>query len=258
MDEPKKRVDIGRIIFFPERWVIQTLQSHVDNVAELARAWDTGLAFRGNIPDMQPTRDKVIAAARIHDMAKPSHFRLQYKQDPIRHQWRWEYSFSGHRFNAFHDDSYTEMLAQLHHEYSVAGITQHVARLRLDQATAAIAENLPLDLYTLEMCDQIEATLACAVMGSNTPEERVFMDFQFRVRVQAEYEIEPFAFNRSPVVFTVEYAELSPPHDSVRRVENAPDDKRRAALFAVEAWLVSVLQTAPRKHQEVKLWPWMR
>ena len=67
----------------------------------------------------------------------------------------------------------------MHHEYSVAGITSAIAQLRNDPETAFYAENFGLDLYTLEMADQIEATVARAAVGSETPEERVFMDFVF-------------------------------------------------------------------------------
>jgi hypothetical protein len=216
------------------------------------------LAFQGDLPDLGRTQQQVIEAARIHDMAKPSHFRLVYKQDRHR-KWKWEYSFSGHRFNAFNDDVYVQTLAQLHHEYSVTAITQHTARLRLNKATQNIAENLPLDLYTLEMCDQIEATFARAVLGSDDPEARVFMDFQLRVRAETGYELEPFPFHKAPVKFKVEYAELTPPRDKCLAVEKTKDDsKRRAALREMGKWLIEELQTASLQHKEVTLWPWMK
>jgi CRISPR-associated endonuclease/helicase Cas3 len=259
MDKLIKRRDVGRVIFRPQTWIVQTLDSHVGNVARLAEAWDNCRAFQGNIPDLERTRQQVIEAARIHDMAKPARFRLVYKLDPFHRKWKWEYSFSGHRFNAFHDDTYVQMLAQLHHEYSVAGIAQHMARLKLNEATESIAENLPLDLYTLEMCDQIEATVARAALGSEDPEERVFMDFQFRTRAEAEYELEPFAFSKTPVEFTVEYVELPPSQDKRQAVETAADDnKRRVALREVKDWLLEELQTVLLQHKEVRLWPWMK
>lgn len=259
MGDSTARVNAGRVIFLQTYWIIQTLRNHVGNVARLAKVWDNNRAFQGNTPNLERTREYVIAAARIHDMAKPSHFHLNYKQDRVHHQWKWEYSFSGHRFNAFHDNIYVQTLAQLHHEYSVTAITQHMARLKLDKATETIAENLPLDLYTLEMCDQIEATFARAVLGSDDPEERVFMDFQFRARAEAEYELEPFAFGQAPPVkLDVEYAKLVPPQNKQRAVETAPDDKRRAALREVEKWLVDALQTAPLQCKEVTLWPWTK
>jgi hypothetical protein len=259
MDEPNVHIHVGRVIFLQDRWVIQTLRSHVKNVAWLAQIWDNGRAFQGFLPDLERTRQKVVEAARIHDMAKPARFHLEYRQDYHR-KWKWEYSFRGHRFNVFHEDTYVEMLAQLHHTYSVADITQHMARLKLNRATEAIAENLPLDLYTLEMCDQIEATFARAVLGSDDPEERVFMDFQFRPRAEAEYELEPFAFRKAPPVqFTVEYVKLSPPKEERLMVETAlNDDKRRAALREMEKWLVDALQTALLQHKEVRLWPWTK
>jgi len=259
MDETRTRVDVGRVIFRQDGWVVQTLRSHVENVARLAEAWDNSRAFRGLLPDLERTRQQVIEAARIHDMAKPAHFHLEYKQDHYR-EWKWEYSFRGHRFNAFHSDAYVQILAQLHHIYSVTDITQHMARLKLGKATEAIAENLPLDLYTLEMCDQIEATFARAALGSDDPEERVFMDFQFRSRAEAEYELDPFAFRQPPPVeFTAEYVELAPPQEKRLAAESAQDDtKRRAALREMEKWLIETLQTTPLQHKGVRLWPWTK
>jgi hypothetical protein len=257
MDESTVRINVGRVIFLSERWLVQTLRSHVENVARLAETWDNSRAFQGNLPDLKRTHQHVIEAARIHDMAKPAHFRLKYKQDR-RRKWKWEYSFSGHRFNAFHDDTYVQMLAQLHHTYSVTDVTQQMARLKLEKATETIAENFPLDLYTLEMCDQIEATFARATLGSDDPEERVFMDFQFRRRAEADYELEPFAFRQvPPVKFTVEYVELHTPSDKRQAVETAVNnDERRTALRDIERWLMDALQTAPLQYTEVRLWPW--
>jgi len=258
MGELTSRVNVGRVIFLPEWWIVQTLDSHVDNVAQLAEAWDNRLAFKGNIPDLGHTHHQVVKAARIHDMAKPAHFRLDYKQGPVHRKWKWEYSFSGHRFNAFDDDVYVQILAQLHHEYSVTAITKHMAQLKLNKATEAIAKNLPLDLYALEMCDQIEATLARAALGSDDPEERVFMDFQLRTRAETEYELEPFPFHKEPVEFTVKYAELTPPQDKRQAVETATnDDKRRAALREIGDWLLKELQIAPLQQKEIRLWPWI-
>jgi len=262
MDNSTQRRDVGRIIFLPQTWVIQTLASHVGNVAQLAKAWDNRRAFQGNIPDLERTHPQVVEAALIHDMAKPTHFRLVYKQNRFSHRWQWEYSFSGHRFNAFHDDVYVQMLAQLHHEYSVAGITKGMAQLKLDESTKDIAPNLALDLYTLEMCDQIEATFARAVLGSDDPEERVFMDFQFQSRAEtAEYDLDPFPFNaKTPVTFNVEYVELVPHPDKRRAVETATKDdgQRRAALRNMQNWLTKEIQTAPLHYKEVRLWPWMQ
>jgi hypothetical protein len=257
MSETMTRVDAGRVIFGLDSWIVQTLRSHVDNVARLAELWDNSRAFQGVLPDkLAHTRQQVIEAARIHDMAKPSKFQLEYKSGS-RNKGGWVYSFSGHRFNAFHDDVYVQMLARLHHTYSVDDITKHMAQLKLNTTTKAIAENLPLDLYALEMCDQIEATCARAALGSDNPEERVFMDFQFRLRAKAEYELEPFAFSQTPAEFVVEYAELVPPQDKKLAVETADENKRQAALREIRDWLVQALQTAPLQYRKVRLWPWI-
>ncbi len=254
MANATRRIDAGRVIFLSDKWIVQTLESHVANVARLAELWSNDKAFQGSVPDLARTRAQVIRAAQIHDMGKPNRFRLEYKP---QHD-KWEYSFAGHRFDAFDDDAYAQMLAQLHHIFSVEDITKHMAQLKLKDETKAIAENLPLDLYALEMCDQIEATVARAALGSEDPEERVFMDFQFRARTVGEYEIEPFAFSVSPLRMTVEYVELIPPQDKRLGVERTSDDgRRRAALRDIQKWLVAELQSAPAQHKEVVLWPWM-
>src|SRR5690606_7701963 len=152
--------------------------------------------------DLSQTRQKVIQAAKIHDMAKPVKFRLVFQQNRFSQKPEWSYSFAGHRFEAFDSDPYVQTLAQLHHTYAVTDITKNMARLKLKDATRELAEFLPLDLYTLEMCDQIEATLACTALEDKEPEARVFMDFQFNPNPVADltYQIEPFVFkNQEPV-----------------------------------------------------------
>src|SRR5690606_6053690 len=98
---------------------------------------------------LDQTKEWTVTAAQVHDDAKPSHFRLTY-QGFRGGRPRWGYSFAGHRFAVTHKNLYVELLAQLHHEYSVKGITEAVARLKLEEgAYKRVAENFPLDLYTL-------------------------------------------------------------------------------------------------------------
>jgi len=255
MADEATRAHVGRIVFLPGRWLVQSLDSHARNVALLARAWRADLAFSGPTPNLALTSGRLVEAARIHDMGKPAHFRLAY-DDGVQPP-RWEYSFAGHRFDAAHPDAYVQALAEMHHEFSVDGVARAVARLRLAEVTRPVADHFPLDLYALEMCDQIEATVARAALGSSQPEERVFMDFQFRVRSPAEYEVDPFVFAETPMCLAVEYAELSPPRDAIQPVERGNGDSRRRALRELEQWLAKQLQEAPWKRKEVRLWPWM-
>lgn len=260
------RIEVGRVIFpkgTSNLWRIQTLKSHVDNVTYLTELWDNNLAFKDCPFDLSQTRKKVIQAAKIHDMAKPAKFRLGYQRDRVTKRWGWTYSFAGHRFEAFDPDPYVQTLAQLHHEYSVEGMTKNIARLKLDAETKGFANHLPLDLYALEMCDQIEATLACTALDDMDPEARVFMDFQFNPNSVAEltYQIEPFVFaDDQPVRLPIEYVELAPPQDKRLAIESAPnDDKRRELLRDIQHWLLAQLHSnnpPPIQTKEVTLCPW--
>ena len=256
MAETMTPLHVGRIVFLGEHWLVQTLRNHTQNVALLAQAWHAGRAFQGSTPDLARTRAQMVEAARVHDAGKPARFQLQCQRGRGQ-AWEWVCSFRGHRFDAFHDDAYVQALAQLHHEYSVEGITEQMATLALGDATRSIAENLALDLYALEMCDQIEATVARAELGSSDPEERVFMDFQIWRRCESEYEVEPFPFRSAPLRFAVEYGQVAPGRDERDAVEKASDDrKRQSALRELTRWLNAQLQAVPLQRKEVSLWPW--
>ncbi|MGC8960642.1 MAG: hypothetical protein ACP5OO_12855 [Chloroflexia bacterium] len=244
--------DVGRVIFAQDangnaEWIVLTLASHVENVAHLVEMWDAGRAYltTGSL-DLEATRNQLIQAARIHDSAKPMRFRLHYREDSHRPgAWQWEYSFAGHRFEVFADNPYVQELARLHHEYSVEGITRAVAELRAKGVEHA--ENLPLDLYTLEMCDQIEATVALSALGGE-PEARVFMDFHIEKLDSSRFGIDPFPFNQNPVQLTIEYARLCPPSEQTKQAETGNDAQRHQAEQALSKWLVEKL----REEQELK------
>ncbi len=263
MDNSTNRLQVGRVIFREDCWIIQTLRNHVGNVTKLTKLWQNEQAFQGYPPNLEKSRGFVIQAAEIHDMAKPQCFRLDYKQNKFNeNKWEWTYSFSGHRFEARHDHFYVETLAQLHHEYSVEGIAKARARLRLnnDETLCVFADNLPLDLYALEMCDQIEATIACTVLEDKNPEARVFMDFQFNQPDKAilTYQIDPFVFEGEQVQLQIEYTELSPDQTLKQRVEAATDDSNRQKLLqTMKNWLLEELQQAQLSYKEVTLCRWI-
>jgi hypothetical protein len=258
----KQRQQVGRMVFHSDfTWTVLTLECHVNNVVRLVDAWDWRHAFQADVSlDLGISHDYVISAAQVHDMAKPQYFRLKYggsKHGPAK----WEYSFSGHRFGVHHDHLYVKLLGLLHHEFSVDSITKATAQLRSNPDTAFFADNFALDLYTLEMADQIEATVARAAVGSEAPEERVFMDFVFEQApsVNFMYRIDPCPFINVPVQLQIEYVVLRPPHEQVIAVEQAKSQDERSSLLKVlQNWLLEELQTATMKTQEIALWPWTR
>jgi hypothetical protein len=258
----EQRRQVGRVVFHQDKtWTVLTLACHVNNVVRLVEVWDWQNAFPGaSAGKLALSRDHVVTAAQIHDMAKPSHFRLRYEGAKFSAA-KWEYSFSGHRFGVEHDHPYVKLLGLLHHEYSVDGITRAIAQLRNEPEVTAYADNFALDLYTLEMADQIEATVARAAVGSESPEERVFMDFVFEPLISSDcrYRIDPFPFVKVPVSLQIEYAVLHPPSDQVTAVEQAKSqESRKPLLTALQVWLLDALQTASLETQEITLWPWTR
>lgn len=255
-----EKLEVGRVIFSkPDLWRVQTLRNHVGNVVNLVELWDSNKDFLFETPDLQATRPFLIHAAKIHDMGKPRRFKLVY--DPEKADWL--YSFAGHRFDAVDQPGdeyspYIEALAHLHHEYSVNGITAKMADMRLHNLTQFM-QHLPLDLYILEMCDQIEATIASAWLEAKDATARVFMDFQFDGRIPGEYKIDPFVFQGKVVTLKIEWAEIVPKRELVTAVTRTATDKKDAypERKALGKWLVDQLQKAPLHTQEVTICPWI-
>lgn len=253
MDDERQ---VGRVVFLPDVWQIQTLHNHVNNVVSLVDQWDEERDFLDHTPDMERTRSCLRRAAEIHDMGKPRRFQLTYDQKG------WSYSFAGHRFDALDrpGDEYTpyvEALAHLHHEFSVSGITQRMAQLRLHSHLSGLAGQLPLDLYILEMCDQIEASVASAFLNDVAPTARVFMDFQFDTVKSGLYRVDPFVFHGDAVRLEIEWGEITPEVELTNAVQKASERgdayKERAQL---RDWLVRRLQEIPLQRTEVTLCPW--
>ncbi|MCX6048891.1 MAG: hypothetical protein NT075_27640 [Chloroflexi bacterium] len=256
----ESRRQVGRVVFNSDQaWVVLTLKCHVDNVTKLVEVWDSERAYLTNLPStIAQTHALTIEAARVHDMGKPSHFRLTY--EGFRGGLpKWSYSFAGHRFVVMHENRYVELLGRLHHEYSVEGISRAIAELRNHTNFKEVAPNLPLDLYTLEMADQIEATIARAAVGAEDPEERVFMDFAFarKDNGDAEYRIDPFPFSNDHVALVIEYALLTPPITQVAAVQSAKLEERSGRLREIQRWLEDALQNASLQTKEIHLWPWI-
>lgn len=255
-----ERLEVGRVIYAnPDLWRVQTLRNHVGNVVKLVELWGSSKDFLEGTPNLQETREYLIRAAKIHDMGKPQKFKLVY--DPGKKEW--SYSFAGHRFEAVDHTGdrhtpYVEALAHLHHEYSVNGITEKMANLRLNNLPELV-QHLPLDLYILEMCDQIEATIASALLEAKDPIARVFMDFQFDELDTGQYQIYPFVFTNDPVSMVIEWAEIVPDMELVTAVTQTATSKTDAypERKALRNWLVEKLQNTPLKTQEVTICSWM-
>jgi CRISPR-associated endonuclease/helicase Cas3 len=181
--------DVGRVFFHydsddkraPLRVLLQTLDNHVSNVERLARLW------QHETPDTQheapetdlvlnsKTEEKVFRAAQLHDIGKPERFRILARPRKNDRFDGYEYSFSGHRFLAESDDLYVQELAQGHHTYTTADINDAIAHLRRERYNA---DRFAIDLYILEMYDQIEAEIAVRRLGpQGEAQGRTFMEF---------------------------------------------------------------------------------
>ena len=193
MTNKTDRVDIGRVFFYPlvganlRRVNVLKLESHVNGVVQLVERFDPK-HFK---VDCTNTREWLMRAAKKHDDAKPITFRVLYRDDRSSGKKALAYSFAGHRFKVADENRYVELLIRLHHEFSVDGIAKAIAELKANPEYEQLADNFPIDLYTLEMCDQIEAEIETyAFTGAAQP--RVFMDFHSRMREDGKIEIAPF------------------------------------------------------------------
>jgi CRISPR-associated endonuclease/helicase Cas3 len=204
--------DVGRVFFHydsddkrvPSQILLQTLDNHVSNVERLARLW------QHETPDTQlvlspETAEKVFRAARLHDIGKPERFRIQARPRKNDRFDGYEYSFSGHRFLAESNDLYVQELAQGHHTYTTEDINDAIARLR---RAGYHADHFAVDLYILEMCDQIEAEIAVRAL-EGAAEGRTFMEFTISGD-QGHYAIDPFPFVKEPIELHLEYYEFRP------------------------------------------------
>jgi CRISPR-associated endonuclease/helicase Cas3 len=211
---------LARVFFIPEcgrpaQMLGIPLKNHLQNVTRLAQLWSFEHAFGEEQcpPGLRRTRRWLERAAARHDEGKVR--RLQIVPDD-RHPDRFTYSFAGHRFDVLDDCPYVQWLIKLHHEFSVDGITQAQSWLKQasDRELAEAAECFALDLYALEMCDQIEAGAACRVFGQRSA-ERVFMEFELVAldgeRFPWRFGLFPYPFVEPEVRFMVEAFVVSVP-----------------------------------------------
>ncbi len=207
MSKNKRRFSFGRLFFpgeacpAPDEVRLQPLVNHVGNVVRLVKKWK-------DFPAIHGSRDRVIKAAGIHDMGKPQKFSIQTNKGKFK---QYIYSFKGHRFLAKSQDLWIQTLARGHHDFSVNDICRDTYNLKKDDLEYAgfLAQD-PLtyahELYILEMCDQIEAELACRIIGDEKQaESRTFMDYTLAQVNDQTYVLDPWPFEEETLELAFQY-----------------------------------------------------
>ncbi len=230
MTNVKDTVKVGRVFFEPESGpnvknvTVLTLDSHVGNVVELVKRFDSNY-FK---VDHSETHNLLIRAAEKHDNAKPETFRVTYRSWKENGRKSIGYSFAGHRFRVSDTDRYVELLIRLHHEFSIDGIVEAQAQLKaLEQYSNEQIKRFPIDLYVLEMCDQIEAELETYAFTKDV-QPRVFMDFHSRMREDEKtIEVNPYPFDEKRIRLPLEYYEFDIPAKCRAQIAAALEENNR-------------------------------
>ena len=220
---------VGRVFFTPdsgpdiEAVTVITLESHVGNVVKLVEKFRRDFYPTFKSCD-QETHNLLIRAAQKHDDAKPETFRVTYQG------WKGDgpkslgYSFAGHRFRVFDPNPYVELLIRLHHEFSVEGIVKAQFQLSNSGFSKEEVESFLLDLYILEMCDQIEAEIETYAFTGNV-QPRVFMDFHSRVHKDGRVEVTPYPFGNEgadeEIPLSLTYYQFDLPKEDRRQIAKA-------------------------------------
>jgi CRISPR-associated endonuclease/helicase Cas3 len=210
MSKAQRPFIFGRVFFPGESTAVppvvrlQPLGNHVGNVKRLVKHWK-------EFPKVEGSRERVIKATDLHDMGKPQRFSIQVQTTPAGKFKDYIYSFRGHRFLAESTNLWAQTLARGHHDFSVGDISRDTYKLKkenpeytniLSQDSLAYAH----ELYILEMCDQIEAELACRVIGDDKQaESRTFMDYTISKVDDQTYLLDPWAFQEKEVQLTFHY-----------------------------------------------------
>ncbi|MEA5571982.1 CRISPR-associated helicase Cas3' [Calothrix sp. UHCC 0171] len=227
--------NFGRVFFpndeknqIPEKILFQPLGNHVGNTVRLAKKWK-----KEGFSDKSEKR--VVEAAKIHDMGKPQKFEIRGETKAGKFQ-KYIYSFRGHRFLAQSNDKWAEKLAIGHHDFSVHDICTATYELKKDEKYKDILTNEPLayarELYILEMCDQIEAELACRIFeDEKQAESRTFMDFTIEKSSETTYFIDPWVFESiEPIELTFKSWVMQPSEDDKSQLDKCIKDNREEAL----------------------------
>jgi hypothetical protein len=253
-------VKVGRVFFTPdsgpnvESVTVLTLDSHVGNVVDLVKKFQ-----RDSYPTLKrgTTRNQLIRAAQKHDDAKPETFRITYRS------WKGDgpkslgYSFAGHRFRVSDSDPYVELLIRLHHEFSVEGIVKAQFQLSSSGFSKAEVESFPLDLYILEMCDQIEAEIETYAFTCDV-QPRVFMDFHSRMREDGKLEVNPYPFGNEEIslsfaYYQLEIQEIVPEEEYMQIVKGLESDSPQESQLKLRDVLVDAPKYVECQQKEVIL-----
>lgn len=249
----------GRVFFpgtsnpVPIEIRFQPLGNHVGNVRRLVKHWQDS-----DFP-CESSFKRVLKAADIHDVGKPQKFSILVETNSKGKFRKYIYSFRGHRFLAESKDEWAQALARGHHDFSVEDISRDAYKLKnlkkeqqdndtLAESYAKILGNNPLayarELYILEMCDQIEAELACRVLGDeDQAESRTFMDYTIAKDDSDEsvYLIDPWPFKKDSIELTFEYWSMQPTAEDKVKLLSCQEDNRDRELGSnldkiVKAW----------------------
>lgn len=218
----------GRVFFPGEPTAVlpvvrlQPLGDHVGNVKRLVKHWK-------DFPQVNGSQERVIKATDLHDMGKPQRFSIQVQTTPAGKFKNYIYSFRGHRFLAESSNLWAQTLARGHHDFSVGDISRDTYKLRKENLEyAALLNQEPLayahELYILEMCDQIEAELACLIIGDEAQaESRTFMDYTVSKVDDQTYLLDPWAFQEPEMQLTFKYWSKYLSEDEQKQLQNLCD-----------------------------------
>ncbi|MFM6526769.1 MAG: DEAD/DEAH box helicase, partial [Dolichospermum sp.] len=233
----------GRVFFpetdnpepaIPNKIYFQPLGNHVGNVVKLVRFWDEN-DFSG---DYKSSLYRVKVAAEIHDSGKPQKFNLGVEENKQKVFKKYIYSFRGHRYLAEHKNPWIQSLARGHHDYSVGDISRDTYQLKKEPEFAEILLKNPLayaqELYILEMCDQIEAELACRVIeDEEQAKSRTFMEYTIERDKQEEhlYRIDPWIFKQDEIELDFTYWAYNLSEDDKNALKKSQGDKQDYQLI---------------------------
>jgi len=239
MEKPERQpaFNFGRVFFpgeptpTPEEIRFQPLGNHVGNVMKLVKYWQDE-----DFPDSS-SFDRVLEAAKIHDQGKPQKFEIKVETKPKGEFKKYIYSFRGHRFLADSKDLWAKTLAIGHHDFSVREICKDAYTLKKEPEYAQILAQNPLayaqELYILEMCDQIEAELACRVLeDEKQAESRTFMDYTISADPNNPntFFIDPWIFEQESIELTFKYWSMFPSAKEKEILQKCVDDKKADQL----------------------------
>ena len=263
----QRSFDFGRVFFpdktnpIPDVVYFQPLGNHVGNVRKLVKAWKVE-DFPGNTEtEREESKARVDEAARIHDIGKPPKFKLEAKATKEGKFKEYIYSFKGHRFLADSPDIWAKYLAIGHHDFSVGDISRDAYKLKKEsQKYEEILTTEPLtyarELYILEMCDQIEAELACRVIGNDEQaESRAFMDYTTIELDNSTYLIDPYPFNNDEIPLSFAYWSLKLSEEDkqeLKKMEDKPHKLEDKINDIVKKWWQSH-QGKAKKEQPKKI-----